>query len=70
MAPSLLASSERNLFASGLLPTRTPGDVYRAILLEGRPSYVGRERAGGLDYLVAAAPVRRRRIAPPSSRCR
>ena len=23
--PSLLASSERNLFASGLLPTRTPG---------------------------------------------
>lgn len=55
---NLLASSERNLFASGLLPTRTPGDAYRAILLEGRPAYVGRERAGGLDYLVAAAPVR------------
>ena len=36
----LLASSERNLFASGLLPTRTQGDVYRAILLEGRPSFV------------------------------
>ena len=55
---NLLASSERNLFASGLLPTRTPGDAYRAILLEGRPAYVGNERAGGLDYLVAAAPVR------------
>jgi signal transduction histidine kinase len=54
----LLASSERNLFASGLLPTRTPGDAYRAILLEGRPSHVGRESAGGLEYIVAAAPVR------------
>jgi signal transduction histidine kinase len=55
---NLLASSERNLFASGLLPTRTPGEAYRAILLEGRPGFVHRERAGGLDYLVAAAPVR------------
>jgi signal transduction histidine kinase len=54
----LLASSERNLFASGLLPTRTPGDAYRAILLDGRPSHVGRETAGGLEYIVAAAPVR------------
>jgi signal transduction histidine kinase len=54
---SLLASSERNLFASGLLPTRTPGDVYRAILLEGRPSFVGRERAGDFEYLVTATPV-------------
>lgn len=43
----LLASSERNLFASGLLPTRTPGEVFRAIVLDGRPSYVGREEAGG-----------------------
>ena len=54
----LLASSERNLFASGLLPTRTPGEVFRAILLDGRPSYVGREEAGGLEYLTAATPVR------------
>ncbi len=56
--PVLLASSERNLFASGLLPTRTPGDVYRAIMLEGRSSFVGRETAGAVEYLVAAAPVR------------
>jgi signal transduction histidine kinase len=54
----LLASSERNLFASGLLPTRTPGDVYRGILLEGRPSFVGHERAGDFEYLIAATPVR------------
>ncbi len=54
----LVASSERNLFASGLLPTRTPGDVYNAILVEGRPSFVGRERAGDFEYLIAATPVR------------
>jgi signal transduction histidine kinase len=54
---NLLASSERNLFASGLLPTRTPGDVYNAILVEGRPSFVGRERAGDFEYLIAATPV-------------
>jgi signal transduction histidine kinase len=56
--PGLLASSERNLFVSGLLPTRTPGNVYRAIILEGRASYVGREEVSGYEYLVAAAPVR------------
>ncbi|MDO8680003.1 MAG: ATP-binding protein [Acidobacteriota bacterium] len=55
--PNLLASSERNLFASGLLPSRTPGDAFRAILLDGRPAYVGRETVGGLEYLIAAAPV-------------
>ena len=55
--PSLLASSERNLFASGLLPNRTPGEVYRAIFIDGRPSFVGRERAGNLEYLIAATPV-------------
>ncbi len=55
---NLLASSERNLFASGLLSTRTPGDVYRAIMLDARSSYLGRENVGGLEYLVAAAPVR------------
>lgn len=54
---SLLASSERNLFASGLLPSRTPSQVYQAIFLDGRPSFVGRERAGGLEYLIAATPV-------------
>jgi signal transduction histidine kinase len=54
----LLASSERNLFASGLLPTRTQGEVYSAIILEGRPSFVGQESVGTYEYLIAAAPVR------------
>ncbi|MDH4066089.1 MAG: ATP-binding protein, partial [Acidobacteriota bacterium] len=56
--PQLLASSERNLYASGLLSTRTPAEAYRAILLDGRPSFVGRESVGTVEYLVAAAPVR------------
>ena len=30
----LVATSERDLFASGVLPTRTPDDVYRAIVLQ------------------------------------
>ena len=37
---------------------RTPGEVYNNILLEGRPSFVGRERAGDFEYLIAATPVR------------
>jgi signal transduction histidine kinase len=54
----LLASSERSLYAYGLLPRSTQGDVYRAIVLDGRPSYVARETVGFTEYLVAAAPVR------------
>jgi len=54
----LQATSERDLFASGLLPTRTPADVYRKIVLERLPTFVGEEEVGGLRYLVAAAPVR------------
>ncbi len=54
----LLASSERNLFASGLLPTRTPGDVYRALALDGRPTYLATESVGAYAYYVASAPVR------------
>ena len=54
----LLATSERDLFASGLLPTRTPADVYRAIVLQRLPSFIGEEQAGDFRYLLAAAPVR------------
>jgi len=54
----LLATSERDLFASGLLPTRTPDDVYRAIVLERFPSFVSRDQIGSSPYLIAAAPVR------------
>ncbi|MBA2305386.1 MAG: HAMP domain-containing protein, partial [Acidobacteria bacterium] len=54
----LLATSERDLFASGLLPTRTPADVYRAIALQRLPSFVGEDRIATLPYMIAAAPVR------------
>ena len=54
----LLASSERSLYAYGLLPRSTEGDIYREIVLDGRPSFVARETVGTTEYLVAAAPVR------------
>ena len=54
----LLASSERNLFASGLLPTRTPGETYRALVLDGRPTFLAREAVGAYEYRVASALVR------------
>jgi signal transduction histidine kinase len=55
---SLIATSQRDLFASGLLPIRTPAEVARAITLERQASYVGDERLGLLQYTVAAVPVR------------
>ena len=54
----LVATSERDLFSSGLLPTRTSEDVYRAIVLERLPSYVDEDQLGATPYLVAATPVR------------
>ena len=54
----LVATSERDLFASGLLPTRTPGAVYSAVALERLPSYVMEDTLGPLEYLVAATPIR------------
>ena len=55
--PRLVATSERNLFASGLLPTRAPADVYRALQLGNEAAVVTRERVGRLEYLVAARPL-------------
>jgi signal transduction histidine kinase len=54
----LQATSERDLFASGLLTTRTPADVYRKIMLDRLPSFVGYEEVGESKYSLAAAPVR------------
>ena len=53
----LVATSQRDLFDSGLLPTRTPASVYRNIALNRLPSYTGDDRIGGFSYLIAAAPV-------------
>jgi len=55
---TLLVTSERDLFESGLLPTRTPNDVYRAVAIDRLPTYVGQDRIGDLPYLMAATPVR------------
>jgi signal transduction histidine kinase len=55
--PELTSTSERDLFASGLLPTRTPADVYRAIALDRLPTVITEEQAGTFRYMVAAAPV-------------
>jgi signal transduction histidine kinase len=56
--PRLTATSERDLFASGLLPTRTPDDVYRAIAIDRLPSFVDEDTIGSFPYMIAAAPVR------------
>ena len=45
--PRLRATSERPLFASRLLPSRTPADVYRAIALDRLPTTVVVEELGG-----------------------
>jgi signal transduction histidine kinase len=54
----LQATSERDLFASGLLPTRTPSDIYQRIVLDRLPTFVAVEEVGDSRYLLAAAPVR------------
>jgi signal transduction histidine kinase len=60
--PRLLATSERNLFASGLLPTRTNAEVYRALGLRNEAALVTRERIGSFEYLVAATPLTVRQL--------
>ena len=52
-----MATSERNLFASGVLPTRTPADVYRALALQNDAASVVREQIGTLSYLVAGTSI-------------
>jgi signal transduction histidine kinase len=54
----LVATSERDLFAFGLLPTRTPDELYRAIVLQRLPSFVGEDRIGSIPFMLAAAPLR------------
>jgi signal transduction histidine kinase len=56
--PRLRATSERDLFASHLLPSRTPSNVYRRIVLDRLPTTVSVEDVAGRPYLLAAAPVR------------
>lgn len=53
----LRATSQRDLFDSGVLPERTPARAYRAVALDRVPTFVEEQRAGPLTYLVAAAPI-------------
>jgi nitrogen fixation/metabolism regulation signal transduction histidine kinase len=62
MGARLQATSERNLFASGLLPTRTSAEVYRALGLRNEAALVTRERIGQFEYLVAATPLTIRQL--------
>lgn len=54
----LLATSQRELFAAGLLPTLAPAPVYQTIALDRAGEYVGNERVGSFAYMLAAAPIR------------
>jgi len=53
----LRATSQRDLFTSRLLPTRTLATVYQRIAFEQRPVFVAADQLGAFRYLVAAAPV-------------
>ncbi len=53
----LSATSQRDLFDSGLLPTRTPASVYRAVALDRRPTFLAEDSIGNFQYEVAATPV-------------
>ncbi len=53
----LLASSKRELYASGLLSTRVPGAVFRELALQGRPRALSNERLGEVAFRVVSVPV-------------
>ena len=52
--PRLLATSERNLFASGVLPVRTPADVYVPLQLRNEAATVASEQIGGAQPFLMA----------------
>jgi signal transduction histidine kinase len=54
----LLASSKRELYASGLLAPRVSGAVFRSVTLEGQASALGTDRIGDFSYMVVSVPVR------------
>jgi signal transduction histidine kinase len=54
----LLASSKRELYSSSLLAPQVPGTVYRALVLEGQPSFLRTETIGRFSFLAVSVPVR------------
>ncbi|MDX1999736.1 MAG: ATP-binding protein [Thermoanaerobaculia bacterium] len=55
---SLYASSKPELFATGLLPRRIPGEIYAGLSLLGTEAGVRTARAGDTTYLELYAPLR------------
>jgi signal transduction histidine kinase len=53
----LVASSKRELYASGLLSSRLSGSVYRDLVLEAQPEALRTESIGRFSGLVAFVPV-------------
>jgi signal transduction histidine kinase len=54
----LLASSKRELYASGLLAPRIRGSVYRALTLDHKPFVFHAERIGEFVHQVVSVPLR------------
>jgi nitrogen fixation/metabolism regulation signal transduction histidine kinase len=54
----LIASSKRELYASGLLPSRISGSVFKDLVLDQASTALRAERIGAFSSLVASVPVR------------
>ncbi|MBN2369635.1 MAG: HAMP domain-containing protein [Vicinamibacteria bacterium] len=54
----LTATSKRELYASGLLPRRASGAVFRALVLDKAPFVLHTELTAGLTHQVVSIPVR------------
>jgi signal transduction histidine kinase len=57
LGDSLLASSERGIFATELFSLRLPGPAFQQVEVLGRGAYLARERFGSYPFLVGYAPV-------------
>ncbi|MCM2256427.1 MAG: ATP-binding protein [Vicinamibacteria bacterium] len=53
----LIASSKRELYASGLLDARVDGETYRRLVLEGAPAVLRTERIGTFTFSVVSVPL-------------
>ena len=53
----LSATSAREIYASGLLPTRLDSRVYERLILAGAPFVLNDERLGALKYQTISAPM-------------
>ena len=53
----LVATSERELFDSGLLPARVPPAAYREVVLRRANHSIHRESVGAFQYFVVSVPI-------------